>query len=85
LFGLSFQKLFFFFFPFVSYLTSLQMASESKATPASKKEPLPVEKKLEMSLGDIEKARPRQRKVFFFFFFFFLRFFLTLVLFVCRT
>jgi hypothetical protein len=38
----------------------LQMA-ETKAAPKSK-EPLPVERKLEMALSDIEKARPRQRK-----------------------
>jgi hypothetical protein len=45
------------------------MATEAKAAQAkaapTKKEAISVEKKLEMSLGDIEKARPRQRKVVF--------------------
>jgi len=43
-----------------SAVRGLQMA-ETKAAPKPK-EPITVERKLEMALSDIEKARPRQRK-----------------------
>ena len=41
-------------------MCGVQMA-ETKAAPKPK-EPITVERKLEMALSDIEKARPRQRK-----------------------
>ncbi len=51
------------------------MKAAAAAAASGKKEPLPVEKKLEMSLGDIEKAQPRRRKVFLCFLSFFVSFF----------